>query len=154
MNKSVITLILLCSCVLSGCRDGGPVDPAGTPPEFLELWQKEQQVIANCYTVQKAVEAFAADNDGVYPWNLGMSAKSQDTNLSGDTVIDLLPGGVRLENPFWNVNSEPFDGSAASPGQTGYRPQTPAPGIPVDYVITGFGVEKGIITITKDVVVQ
>jgi len=35
-------------------------------------------------------------------------------------VIDLLPGGVRLLNPYTGVRSEPRDGAPTRKGQVGY----------------------------------
>ncbi len=91
------------------------------------------QTMRNCYTVQRAVAAFAADNNGEYPANV-----NSDTNLSGNTVIDLLPSGTRLENPFTKLASEPVNSAATTAGQTGYTPTTD--GVVFDgYSITSHG---------------
>lgn len=105
----------------------------------------EDTVIANCLVVQQAVEEWAAQNNDVYPGCVGW-----DFNLEGNTVIDLLPGGVRLVNPFTRCASEPVDGHAANPGETAYVPQM-REGVNIGYVITGMGHTSGpsLIVISK-----
>ena len=93
----------------------------------------EDQTIANCYAVLAAVEAFVADNNGVYPSNV-----SGDTNLLGNQVTDYLPGSSLLTNPYTLAATEPIDGFASSPGQTAYFPIS-GPGGPVSCWVTGFG---------------
>jgi len=97
----------------------------------------EDTVRANCYTVQQAVESWADQNDGTYPNDVGTHR-----NLAGNTVIDLLPGGVRLVNPFTRVASEPRYGTAANPGETCYRPAVGEDAI-IGYYITGMGHTSG-----------
>ena len=43
-----------------------------------------------------------------------------DATPSGDTIVDLLPGGVQLENPFSRNLDSPNNGAAAAAGQVGY----------------------------------
>ncbi len=88
-------------------------------------------VEANCLAVQAAAEAFAAENDGVYPAN-----HSVDITPMGNTMVDLLGG--RLQNPFTLVNSEPANGTATLAGQTGYVPVIVG-GTNGGYTITGYG---------------
>ena len=116
-------LILLLSMFFAGCReDPAKVDLPGESPYTPE----EQQVIANCYTLQEAVEAFAAENVGVYP----MDSWVHRTPL-GNTLVNLLPGGLMLENPFTQLRTEPIDGFATLPGETGYH-------VILDSVIVGY----------------
>ena len=96
-------------------------------------------MIRNCYTVQRAVEAFAAQNNGVFPGNVG-----RDRTPAGETLIDFLPGGIRLENPFTNARSEPGDGSPALAGAVGYVSCGSANRC---YVIGGYGEMWMIITL-------
>ncbi len=132
MKKPLISVILLL-LLAAGC--GEDRTPVGVEPSLEDL------VRANCYTVQQAAEAFAAQNGGLYPRNVAF-----DTTLAGDTLKDLLPKGVLLENPFTQVRSEPFNGLSLSPGETGYEWS----GVPsYGYIITGFGAEALIITLTK-----
>lgn len=89
------------------------------------------------------MEAWATENGGSYPGGL-----SDQTPL-GNTVIDLLPGGMLLENPYTTFSTEPCNGAAATPGQTGYvvciANQTAS-----GYTITGYGCYGVVATIYKD----
>jgi hypothetical protein len=79
-----------------------------------QIMRKEKVAIRNAQIVQEAAEAFAADNNGVYAGN------TRDINQTGNTLIDYLPGGYRLENPFSGIYDSPMDGCAAAAGQVGY----------------------------------
>jgi type IV pilus assembly protein PilA len=114
-------------------------------PNFINMQAraKEASVKSNCHTVQLASEDFAVQSDGVYAGDLA------DTTPGGDTIIDMLPGGANLENPFTKGVTEPVDGAAATEGQTGYVVVAPT-GTNIGYSITGCG--KGgntIITLTS-----
>jgi hypothetical protein len=78
------------------------------------LLTKERQVIENCLLVRDAAEAFAADNNGVYSNGLA------DYTPAGMTVIDYLPVGRLLVNPFTGYPTEPVVGVPAARGSTGY----------------------------------
>lgn len=78
------------------------------------LLRRDARVLANCRAVRDAAEAFADRNNGVYPGG------GADANLDGDTLIDLLPGGRLLTNPYTMTATEPVFGVAATYGQTGY----------------------------------
>lgn len=94
---------------------------------------REAQVKRNCRVVQYAAEEFARRSGGLYPLDLA------DRTADGVPFASLLPGGVLLRNPFTRECSEPVLGSAATPGQTGYRPVFRSRS-PIGYVITGCGV--------------
>jgi hypothetical protein len=96
-----------------------------------DIFYFEEQTIANCYTVLDAVEAFAADNNGIYPSNVDVHI-----NALGKTVLDYL-GGL-LVNPYTLLAQEPVNGVAAFPGQTGYSPIIGG-SRPVGCWITGYG---------------
>jgi len=91
-------------------------------------------VIANCEAVVQAAEDFAAQNGGEYPHDVG-----SDETPAGDTLIDLLPAGILMTNPFTQANTEPSDGSAATEGQTGYVRVADSGGSTVGYYVTGVG---------------
>lgn len=115
-------------------------------PNFINMQSraKEASVKSNCHTVQLAAEDFSVQNDGVYAANLA------DALPSGDDMMDLLPGGGALPNPFTKAATEPVDGAAANPGETGYVPVDPdGDGVNDGYSITGFGREATIITLTS-----
>jgi prepilin-type N-terminal cleavage/methylation domain-containing protein len=110
----------------------------------MQSRSKEARVKGNCHTVQLAAEDFAVQNDGVYAANTG------DALPNGDTVIDLLPGGALLENPFTKAVSEPIDGAAAAVGQTGYVVvDDNGDGVNVGYAITGYGQHDLVLSLTS-----
>jgi prepilin-type N-terminal cleavage/methylation domain-containing protein len=117
-------------------------------PNFINMQAraKEASVKSNCHTTQLAAEDFAVQNDGVY-------ATDNTTALpSGDTIVDLLPGGALLENPFTKNPTEPavWGAAANNPGEIGYNPVQNA-GVMIGYTITGVGKTAGntIITLTS-----
>ncbi len=139
MKRSTALSILLPLLVISSClEDKSPIIPSAP------LTPEEAQVIANCYVVQQAAEDFAAANGGVYASNVSL-----DTNLNGDTIINLLPGGTRLENPFTGSLSEPGEGPAARRGETGYLPAIEQ-GVNVNYTISGKGENLVFVLLTSD----
>jgi hypothetical protein len=113
---------------------------------LTNMEELENRVVANCFTVQQAVEEYARLNGGEYPANVGV-----DTTPWGDTVICLLLDGVLLENPLTCVATEPIDGAAVTPGQTAYAPYQNNLGINYGYQIIGGGVWGDVIfTCTRD----
>ncbi len=133
MKKSLILLILPLLLAASCGKDRTPV---------LVEPSLEDLVIANCYTVRAAVEAFAAENNGGYP------LQTTHRTPSGNNLFDLLPGGVLLENPFTQIRTEPTDGLASLPGQTAYS--AVIGGLTaVGYAISGFGADSLIIVLSK-----
>ena len=115
-------------------------------PNFISMQAraKEASMKSNCHTVQLAAEDFAVQNDGVYAANVGA-----DATPAGDTIIDMLPNRLQLENPFTKLVSEPVNGIAANPGETAYAPIPDATGTNVGYSITGFGKVALILTLTS-----
>jgi len=94
---------------------------------------KEATVKSTCHTVQLAAETWALDNDGIY------AADLSDASLTGETIVDMLPHGVLMENPFTRAMTEPVDGAAGASGETGYEPVADFSGVIIGYVITGHG---------------
>jgi len=105
-------------------------------PNFVRLAAnaKEAGVKENSHTVQMAAEDFAVQSDGVYAADL-----SDTSPLSGHTIIDMLPSATNLPNPFTRALTEPVDGAAGSPGETGYEPLVDGSGTNIGYTITGYG---------------
>lgn len=99
----------------------------------------ESRTLGNADIVQAAVELFAAATGGVYP-----SDASVDCTPGGDTVIDLLPGGVLLVNAFTGLATEPVNARAARPGEVGYLPIVES-GRCCGYVITCAGEDCSLI---------
>ena len=83
-----------------------------------------------------AVEAWAAVNNGVYP-----ADPDVHQNLNGDTVIDLLPDGDYLVNPYDGYRTEPQQTSATLPGDVGYIPISSL-NTRIGYTISGYGDDK------------
>lgn len=107
----------------------------------LQSRAKEASVKSNCHTVQLASEEWSVMSMGIYPNDV-------DTDLtpSGDRLIDMLPNGIMLQNPFTKANTEPVNGVAANPGEIGYVPVLVG-GITLSYSITGAG-NGGVVVIT------
>lgn len=101
---------------------------------------KSARVKHNCHTVQLVAEDFSVRNDGTYP------SSTADTTPDGRSIVDLLPGGQRLENPWSGARSEPVDGQAAATGQTGYRPVVQG-GATVGYIVDGYGRNSLVLTV-------
>ena len=117
-------------------------------PNFINMQAraKEASVKSNCHTLQLAAEDFAVQCDGVY------AAAAADATPNGDTIVDLLPGGVLLSNPFTKIASEPavWGGAPANPGEIGYAAVV-LNGVNIGYTIIGDGKDAGnaIITLTS-----
>lgn len=104
--------------------------------------QEDANVMTNCHMVRWAAELFASENGGVYPSDVDI-----DSTPFGNTLIDFLPGGYRLQNPYTMSLTEPFNATAANPGETGYIPCIYG-GINRGYTITGVGRHGGVVIIT------
>ena len=112
--------------------------------QHMQSRAKEARVRGNCHAVQLAAEDFSVQNDGVY------AASTADALPTGQTLMDLLPGGNPLENPFTLVVDLPIDGAAAAVGQTGYVPfDVNGDGVFDGYTITGFGRNAMVLTLTS-----
>ncbi len=112
-------------------------------PNFINLQSraKEASVKSNCHTVQLASEEWAVMAMGIYPNDVDL-----DMTPSADRLIDLLPSGLLLQNPFTRANTEPVNGVAANPGEIGYAPVVIG-GVTLSYSITGAG-NGGVVVIT------
>ncbi|MFC1663320.1 type II secretion system protein [Patescibacteria group bacterium] len=116
-------------------------------PNFISMQTraKEATVKSNTHTVQLAVEDFGVQNNGDYPRNL------LDTTRRGDSVIDMLPGGKSLENPFSKETNVPVDCCPQLEGTTEYQPfDNDNDGTIDGYNLVGYG--KGgaaVITLTS-----
>lgn len=85
-------------------------------PNFISMQAraKEASTKANAHTTQLAAEDFSVQNDGVY-------AASVNTALAnGNTMVNLLPQGALLTNPFTKLQDSPIDGASTGAGIVGY----------------------------------
>lgn len=113
-------------------------------PNFMSMMRRSKEAVvkSNCHTVQLAVEDWAVQSDGLYPVSV-----DADPSPLGETVVDILPHGALLENPFTKNATEPVNGVAALPGQTGYVVVPNAVGVNNSYDITGFGQQVIVLTL-------
>jgi prepilin-type N-terminal cleavage/methylation domain-containing protein len=105
-------------------------------PNFINMQSraKEASVRSNAHTIQLAAEDFSVQNNGVY------AAAIATALPNGDTLVDLLPGGALLTNPFSRVADSPVGGAAAAAGQVGYVMADPnGDTVPDGYTIDGLG---------------
>ena len=107
----------------------------------LQTRAKEATVKSSCHTVQLACEDFSVMSGGLYPNDV-----DTDTTPGGDTLIDMLPNGQLMSNPFTRNATEPVNGTASTSGQVGYLPLL-VNGIRIGYTITGFGSEALVLTL-------
>jgi hypothetical protein len=132
-----LLLLLPLTAVLACGSDTGQVltpdrESLPTQEEMLTATPEEETVRANCYILKEAVELFAVRNGGEYPENV-----DSDTNAHGETVIDLLPRGHLLLNPYTKVRDNPRNHTASFDGQIGYA-RIYLVGRYDGYVITGY----------------
>jgi hypothetical protein len=113
MYRFLLTTLLVLALCYAGCSEDSDT-PISPPQDTVTLYTKDDTVIANAYIVRDAAEAFAAANNGLYP------RLTTEKTLDGQTLIDLLPEGKLLLNPYWGVMDSPMDGFSEVPGQVGY----------------------------------
>lgn len=114
-------------------------------PNFINMQSraKEASAKSNSHTTQLAAEDFSVQNNGVY------AATLADPTLGATpvTMVDLLPGGALLPNPFTRAATEPADGNnIGTPGGTGYLGVDDDGDTVIDsYLIDTYGKDGGVI---------
>lgn len=113
-------------------------------PNFINMQSraKEASCKSNCHTTQLAAEDFSVQNDGVYAADLA----DPTTTGAALTIIDLLPAGTNLPNPFTRAADQPLDGIGLGiAGATGYLGVDSGTGTIDSYTIEGYGKDLNII---------
>jgi hypothetical protein len=113
-----------------GCKDDAGDPLSLTSPIDETPTTKADSVVMNCYLVRDAAEAFAAENNGVYPYDMRAHELPD-----GRTLIDFLPGGSQLVNPATGERTEPRTAYPTFPWSTGYMALRTTE--PYGYVIIG-----------------
>ncbi len=134
MHKHRLILLLILLVTVWGCREvhqstapevdsaNDTIESSPNPEEsgdtgsgdILSPREAKLRVIDNCRIFQDALNSFAAQNGGQYPTDIS------DSNARGITVIDLLPDGLPLENPFTGLRALPVTGIPDDPGEISY----------------------------------
>lgn len=100
MSRHYILLIVV-GVLLLGCgSEDSPVVPTQPQPSLHDL------VESNCLAVETAAYRFALDNENYFPANLA------HVNNAGNILVDYLPGGAMLINPYTGETTEPHDRDA------------------------------------------
>lgn len=93
-----------------------------------------RQTFRGATMLERAAWLYRDDNDGRFP------SYAFAPNEAGMTLVDYLPGGNRLWNPFVGVRSNPVEGAASTEGEIGYMSIVDEQGYIVGYTITAQGV--------------
>ncbi len=138
-NLLIIIMICVVMALLSCSGEEAECPVAACEPSIEEL---EARVIANCNIFRDALVEYKDSNHGYCPVDI-----YNETNDLGLTVIDYLPDGELMENPFTGERTEPVDTLATEPGQTGYF-QRYSWGSTL-YYINGFGESHTIVEMSN-----
>jgi hypothetical protein len=97
------SIFLVAILALSSCDNFDLAQPIDPP-----VLTTDELVIADCYALRDALEAFAAENDNFYPdgWH-------------GNDLVPFLPGGVRLTNRYTGLANGPVLYDPQWPGEIG-----------------------------------
>lgn len=139
MCKLLMLIMILPIMAIFACSE--------SPTESLEsqieptIEELEAKVVENCYILQAAIEEYKTASESRYPDAPGIYPPSVSTDPYelGITLLDFLPNGDLLENPFTGERTEPStDTIATEPGQIGYGVGNGG-GAHQAYAITGCG---------------
>jgi len=129
-TRITLAALLFVSVTLSGCLDNQEAaEPEG--PAAPEVTMNDL-IAANNRIVRDAVEAYALENNGVYP------VASDRRNLVDKRLKDYLPNAQYLVNPSTGLPSEPSIGAHPhEPGGTGCVALVNSEGVSNGYEING-----------------
>ncbi len=131
MHQRWLPIILLATFVVSSCDNDETARPIDPPAPTTD-----EQIIADCYVVRDALEAYAAANGGVYPAQVS-------------AILPFLPGGSNLTNRYTGLATVPVFYDPQWPGEIGVLPffseswRDP----PAGYRVTGRGRDGVLITL-------
>ena len=128
-NVIIITLIVAMTCLLS-CEQDQTITNIVNEQSIDD---PEAIVRSNAIILQDAVDAFV--EEGIAGWGTVPKDAYADTTVNGKNLIDFLPGGVPLLNPYTGERDQPVDTTASSPGEIGYQTNPSN----LYYIISGFG---------------
>ncbi|HXV12604.1 MAG TPA: hypothetical protein VEC56_00230 [Candidatus Krumholzibacteria bacterium] len=111
MHQRWLPTVFLAVLVASSC-DNDETSLSVDPPAPTT----EELIIADCYVVRDALEAFAAENGGDYP------RQSNEPSDAGNLLVTFLPGGTRLTNRYTGLATAPTFGNPQWPGEIGVVP--------------------------------
>ncbi len=126
-------------------RDGELVQLENVSAFSQDLANAYDLIMSNLDAMWAAVNMFF-EQAGYYA-----ADTSGDRTPSGDTLIDFLPDGNLLTNPFSGIRTEPQDGSGlALPGAIGYIGEDSGSGSIDAFVIEAYSVSTDVmVTLTK-----
>lgn len=119
---------------------------AAAIPNFInmQIRAKEAGVRSNAHTVQLVAADFSVESNGV-------NAVDPAEDRGFGTMVDLLPQGQLLSNPFTMNQDSPVVGVAANRGEIGYQGNDAnGDGAMDGYRISGHGDEVVIVRLTGD----
>ena len=136
LRTLLVTLAIVALVSFLGCKSSGGDPVSVPPPDDATPLTKDDSVRANAYLVRDAVEAYQAVA-GILPKSTYEPISANDSR----TLIDFLPGGTYLINPYSGAADSPLSEHANYPGEVSYM----AFGQNItSYVIHGVGAERGV----------
>ena len=117
-----------------GLGKDGDIVITNVPDSVIAFVDSLENVVReNCMDVVTAASRWAGESGGGWP------STPDEVSPLGHTLIDFLPGGQLLENPYTNALTEPIRGIPHNPGETGYYPVVNVGGANIGCVVSGYG---------------
>lgn len=126
--------------ILSADSWGTELIRPGTPvvnfrgDENLRGGSMTRRTWKSAHQLERAVQDFARDNDGIYPGLFDYP------NIAGKTLLDYLPSGQKLRNAFSGLRTEPSGYNAEYSGAIGYNVYV-SDAVNVGYIISAQGAD-------------
>ena len=137
MNLRTLLTLTVATLAFTSCDNDASQTVNPPAPTTDEL------IIADCYVVRDAMEAFAAENNGLYPQGLN------DQSDTGHAFLSFLPNDARIVNRFTDLATLPvYIGYPQWPGEIGIM-LFPEWSNPVGYRVVGRGRDGELIRLEK-----